>query len=90
MRVSVGAIGAAAGPGMTAAVDEPLLHHHSPGLVSCDRAGMGPARGRSSLRVIHVVICISLRLDDVSGIRWMDDVIRIAMEDDGAHPRGVL
>ena len=50
MRVRVGAIGAAAGPGMTAAVDQPLLHHHSPGLVSCDRAGMGPARGRSSLR----------------------------------------
>ena len=90
MRVSVGAIGAAAGPGMTAAVDQPLLHHHSPGLVSADRAGMGPAGGRSSLRALHVVICLSLRLDDLCGIRRMDELIRIAMEYDGPHAKSVI
>ena len=90
MRVRVGAIGAAAGPGMTAAVDEPMLHHHSSGLVSGDRAGMGPARGRSGLRALHAVTCLSVRLDDLCGIRRMDDVIRIAMEDDGAHAKGVI
>ena len=56
MRVRVGAIGAAAGPGMTAAVDEPMLHHHSSGLVSGDRAGMGSARGRSGLRGLSSIL----------------------------------
>jgi hypothetical protein len=84
------AIGAAAGQGMTAAVNEPMLHHNSSGLVSGYCAGMGPARGGLGLRTLHAVICLSLRLDDVCGIRRMDDVIPIAMKDDGPHARGVI
>jgi hypothetical protein len=68
VRVCVGAICATAGPGMTTSVDEPLLDHHSPGLVSGYRAGMGPARGGSGLRALHAVICLSLRLYDFCGI----------------------
>ena len=75
---------------MTAAVDEPLLHHHSPGLVACDRAGIGPARGRSGLYALHTVTAVGLRLDDLCRIRRMDDVIRIAMEDDGPRADGVI
>ena len=87
VRVCVSAICAAPGPGMTTPVDEPLLDHHSPGLVSGYGAGIGPASRRSDLRALHRVTCLSL--DDLCGIRRMDDPIRIAMEDDGRHARGV-
>ena len=90
MRVRVGAIRATAGPGMTASVDEPMLHHRGPGLVSGDRAGIGPAHRRSGLYALRAVTALSLRLDDPCSIRRMDDVIRIAMEDDGPHAKGPI
>jgi hypothetical protein len=75
---------------MTAAVDDPMLHHRSPGLVSGYRAGIGPATRRSGPRALYGVTCLSLRLDDLCGIRWMDDLIRIAMEYDGPHAKRVI
>jgi len=90
VRVCVSAIYAAAGPCMTASVDQPLLDYYSPGLVSSYRAGIGPARGRSGLCALHAVTALGLRLDDLCGIRRMDDVIRIAVEDDSSHATGVI
>jgi hypothetical protein len=69
-------------------VDEPLLDHHSASLVSGYRAGIGPASRRSDLRALHSVTCLSL--DDLCGIRRMDDLIRVAMEDDSPHPKGMI
>jgi hypothetical protein len=90
VRVRVSAICAAAGPGMTASVDEPLLDHRCPGLVSRYRVSIGPASGRSDLRALHPVTCPSLRLYDLRGIGRMDDLICIAMEYDGPHAKGVI
>ena len=67
---------------MTTAMDEPLLDHRCPGLVSGYRAGIGPASGGCGVRALHGVTALGVRLDDPCGIRRMDDVIRIAVEDD--------
>jgi hypothetical protein len=56
VRVRVGANCAAAGPGMTASVDEPMFGHRSPGLVSGYRAGIGAAYGRSGLYALGAVV----------------------------------
>jgi hypothetical protein len=90
VRVGVGAIIATAGPGMTASVDEPMLYHRSPGLVSGDRAGIGPARLRSGFCADRAVTALGVRLDDPCRIRRMDDVIHIAMENDGPHAKGTI
>src|SRR4029079_16560549 len=75
---------------MTAAVDEPMLHHRSPGLVACDRAGIGPASGRSGLHALYAVTASRVPINDPCGIRRMDDVIRIAVEDDGPRAKRVI
>ena len=90
MRVCIGAVCAAAGPGMTTAMDDPLLDHRCPGLVSGYRAGISPASGRSGVRALHGVTALGVRLDDLCGIRRMDDVIRIAVKDDGPRAKGVI
>jgi len=90
MRVCIGSVCAAAGPGMTTAMDEPLLDHRCSGLVSDYGAGMSPVIGRSGGRALHGVTALGVRLDDLCGIRRMDDVIRIAVEDDDPRTKGVI
>ena len=89
MWIGIGAIPAAAGPGMPAAMDEPLLHHNLPGLVPSHRAGMCMGRGMPSFRALDVLTFLG-RPHDVCSVRGMDDVVGIAVEDDGANARAVV
>ncbi len=73
---------------MAAAVQEPVLHHRRPALVANDRAGVGPSVGRASFRAFDALTNLG-RTDDSRGVRRMDDVVRIAVEYDGTHARGV-
>src|SRR4029079_2292184 len=47
MRIRISAVRTAAGPGMAASVDEPLLNDHRAGLVTGHRAGVRMDRGVS-------------------------------------------
>ena len=89
MRIGVSAVWAAAGPGMAASVDEPLLNDHRAGLVPGHRAGMRTDRGVPGFRTLDAFTG-PLRLDHVCGVRRMDDVVRVAMEDDGANAWAVV
>ena|SRR6188768_165176 len=75
---------------MAATVDEPVLHHRSPGLVAGDRVGIGPARGRSGLYALDAVTASRVSINDLCRVRRMDDAIRIAMEDDDPRADGVI
>src|SRR5688572_5841810 len=73
---------------MTASVDDPLLGYDRSGLVSRDRAGrttIGSARRFRALDALAALGCT-----DFFAVRWMDDPIRIAVEDDGADARGAV
>ena len=89
MRIGVGAVWAAAGPGMAAAVDEPLLNDHPPVLSRvtvrvCARSAACRASARSMLSPAFAASTMSC------GVRRMDDVVRVAMEDDGANAGAVV
>ena len=89
MRIGVSAVWAAAGPGMATPVDEPLLNDHRAGLVTRHRAGMSTYRGVPCFRTLDA-LTRPLRLDHVCGIRRMDDVVCVAMEDDGTNEWAVV
>ena len=89
MRIGVSAVWAAAGPGMATSVDEPLLNDYRAGLVPGHRAGMRTDRGVPSFRALDALTS-PLHFDHVCGVRRMDDVVRVAMEDDGANAWAVV
>src|SRR4029078_9705489 len=89
LRIGVGAIPAAAGPGMPTAMDEPLLHHNLSGFVSSHRAGMCTGRGIRSRCALDALTFLG-GPHDAWSVRRMDDVVRIAVEDDGANARAVV
>ena len=89
MRISISAVGAAAGPGVAASVDEPVLNHHLPGLIPGHRAGMRTDRVVPDFRA-HDALTAPLHLDHARGVRRMDDVVRVAMEDDSANGSAVF
>ena len=74
---------------MPTAMDEPLLHHNLPGLVPSHRAGMCTGRGMPSLCALDALTFLG-RPHDACSVRRMDDVVRIAVEDDGANARAVI
>ena len=90
VRIGVRAIWAPAGPGMAASVDEPLLHHRQAGLVSDYRAGIGPASGVLSLGVLRTRPNLGLCLDNLRSVGWMDNSVRLAMEDDGPNAKAMI
>src|SRR3989337_550504 len=82
VRIGVGTVRAAAGPGMAAFVEEPLLPDRHPALVANDRAGVWLPCGRAGLRAFDALT--DLGPAGYSGcVRRMDDLIRIAVEDHG-------
>src|SRR5262245_59320012 len=89
LRIGVSAVPAAAGPGMPTAMDEPLLHHNLPGRVPSHRAGMSASRGVTSLSALDVLTLLG-GPHNACSVRRMDDVVRIAVEDDGANARPVV
>ena len=89
MRIGVSSVWAAAGPGMAASVDEPLLNDQGAGLVPGHRAGMRTVRSVPGFRALDALTTY-FRLDHVCGIRRMDDVVRIAMEDDSTNAWAVV
>jgi len=74
---------------VAASVDEPLLNDHRAGLVPGHRAGMRTDRGVPGFRALDALTS-PLRLDHVGGVRRMDDVVRVPMEDDGANAWAVV
>lgn len=80
MRIRISAVRTAAGPGMAASVDEPLLNDHRAGLVTGHRAGVRTDRGVSDFCTLGT--SISSLYHHVFGIRGVDNFIRLAMEDD--------
>jgi len=83
MRIRISAVRAAPGPGMAASVDEPLLNDHRAGLVPGHRAGVrtDPVPGFGVL----YALARPFRLDYVCTVRRMDNVVRVAVENDGAN-----
>ncbi len=71
-----------------ASVDEPLLNDHRAGLVPGHRAGVrtDPVPG---FRVLYA-LASPFRLDHVCTVRRMDNVVRVAVENDGANAWGRL
>jgi hypothetical protein len=68
---------------MAASVDEPLLNDHRARLVPGHRAGVrtDPVPG---FRVLYA-LATPFRLDHVCTVRRMDNVVRVAVENDGAN-----
>ena len=66
--IGVGTVRAAAGPGMAASVQQPVLHHRRPALVANDRAGVCPPVGRACFRALDALAGFGLA-DDSRGIR---------------------
>jgi hypothetical protein len=66
---------------MAVSVDEPLLND--------DRAGLVPDRGVSGFRALDALTS-RLRVNHVCGVRRMDDVVRVSMEDNGANAWAVV
>ena len=89
MRIGVSPIPAAAGPGVATPMDEPLLDDNRPGLVPSHRAGMSTIRGMPSIGALDALPFLG-RSHDVFSVRRMDDIVRIAVEDDGANARAVV
>jgi len=82
--ISVSPVWAATGPGVATSVNEPLLNDHRAGPVPDHRAGMRTDCVLPGFRALDALPNL-LRLDHFCGIRLMDDVVRVAMEDDGAN-----
>ena len=89
MGIRISAVGAAAGPGVAASVDEPVLNHHLPGLIPGHRAGMRTDRAVPDFRS-RDALTSSLYLNHACGVGRMDNVVRVAMEDDGANGSAVF
>jgi len=64
-------------------LDEPLLNDHRAGVIPDHRASM-----RTGRRVPLDALPSAFHLDHVCGVRGMDDVVRVAVEDDA--PRDFL
>jgi hypothetical protein len=88
MRIRISAVRTAAGPGMAASVDEPLLNDHRAGLVTGHRAGVRTERGVSDFCSLGT--SISPFYHHVFGIRGVDNFIRVAMEDDRRNGTSAL
>src|SRR5262245_13021477 len=85
LRIRISAVWAAAGPGMAASVNEPLLNHHRTGFIPGHRAGVRTG-WVPRFRVLDALVS-PFRVDHVCRVRRMDDVVRIPMEDDGENAR---
>ena len=81
MRIRISALWAAAGPGMAASMDKPLLNDNRAALVTGHRASVRMDRGVSGLCSLSA---ISLLRHHV-GIRRVDYFIGVPMEDDGPN-----
>jgi len=88
MRIRISAIRAAAGPRMAASVDEPMLNDHRAGVVPGHGAGV--RTGLVPGFRVRDALASPLRLDHICGVRRMDDVVRVTMEDDGANAGAVV
>src|SRR5262245_47787019 len=86
VRIGVSAVWAAAGPGMTAPVHEPLLNDYRASLVPAHSPGMPTNCSMAGF----LDTLTSSRLGHVGGIRRIDDVVRIAMENNGANAWAVV
>jgi hypothetical protein len=61
--------------------------HHRAVLIPGHRAGVAMGAGLARSRPLDTIT--SPRLDQIRGVRRIDDVVRVAMEDDRAHARDI-
>ena len=78
MWVRISAVGVAAGPGMATSVDKPLLNQYRASFAAGHRAGVRTDRDVSGL----LGTAINALCHHVFGVRGVDNLIRVAVEDD--------
>jgi hypothetical protein len=84
--IGIGPVWAAARPGVTSAMNCPLLPYECAALVADDRQRRIPSRGCGGIRNVHAIVWLPMCGDELGCVREMHNAIGIAMEDDGRNP----